>query len=710
MCALAGVAEALVGQSAVRTDDKLCVGITPEGKIASVRFDDVEAGITGPGGFSVKEVLPPKGEQRDLGNIVGNVVSSNGVVVFQGMNTASDLVVRATFTGGKFIDVRGEVEDTTGKDRAVQVTFLLPIKLVGWRWENTLLRGAQIEAGKSYPSAAGDMLYLGKKDDSFANEDPAVYPISINKLPLSAVTCRNAGLALAYPLHEPRVFMIRAEERGYSITFSLGLTAATEKFPKRAGFRFVLYRVDPQWGIRSALDRYYGFFPELFAGKAKRHGNFGFFFLDKLADRPEDFGFAFMENDFQWKNGEMNEEQAAVANRFGIQVVHWRNPWVMHTPPDEPLKADTTPEECLATLKAWAAGERDAGKRKGHGQDCGVMLQEQAKAAVNSHFLDEQGRFIRGVYDNVKNPYWVFPMNMDPDLPVPNRYTISTGWQYRFIDLWSKPGFRGPRAFAWDATDDFDSFRRLNFRKEHFRVVDVPLTFDPETGGLCQVKGFHDWEFASPFSRKVREAGGMVMANTTIEHSMMFLGSCIDVFIRERKIEDNDEERLSVMRALAGKKPVSFIGHWQPRDEAGLKAAFHKALLFGIATGAKGCSKKEADGEGAERAVFKTRMPVFTIMTGAGWEPVTHARADGMLVERFGGRPGAFYFAVRNNGKEARAARLQLDGKSLGIAGKTVFREVLESRELKKSDLPDGAVFEVQAGETLVISVMEEKP
>jgi len=206
----------------------------------------------------------------------------------------------------------------------------------------------------------------------------------------------------------------------------------------------------------------------------------------------------------------------------------------------------------------------------------------------------------------------------------------------------------------------------------------------------------------------VREAGGMIMANTTIEHSMMFLGSCIDVFVRERKIEDNNEERLSVMRALAGKKPVSFIGHWQPRDETGLKKAFHKVLLFGIAPGAEGCSRNK-EIENAERTVFKSRMPVFISMAGAGWEPVTYARADGLYVERFGTKPGSLFFAVRNAGTKKRTLSLQVDTKALGISGKTVIREVLERRSLKKSDGQGYVECEIEAGETLVLFVMDGK-
>jgi len=689
--------------SAVRTGDGLALSLSADGRLASVGVGGRALPLSGPGAFRVEEVLPPNGAHRDLGPVTGSVSARRGRVRFAGRTARGDVDLAAEFRGGEYMDIRGEVRDRRGRDRALRVTFTLPVKLAGWRWENTLFCARAIEPGVTYPSKPGQMLYLGKKDDDFRNEDHDVYPIPINKLPYSAVMKSGAGLAIAYPLHEPRVFLIRASEKGYSISFLLGVSPATKKFPGRASFRFVVYRVDPAWGLRSAAERYYAFFPELFASRAKRHGNFGFFFIDKLKDRPEDFGFAYMENDFQWKNGEMNKEQAAIAKRLDITVVHWRNPWVQHSPLGS-IEGNASPEACLARLKAWAGGAEDSKTKKSHSQDCGALLQEAARCGVNSHLEDEGGRFIRGTHER---KYWVFPMNMDPELPRPNRFTIATEWQYRYVKLWSKPGFRGPRGFAWDATDDFDGFRHLNFRREHFQYVDVPLTFDPETGGLCQVKGFGDWEFASPFARKVRAAGGIIMANATIEHSMMFLGPCIDVFVRERKIADNNEERLSVMRMLAGRKPVTFIGHWQPRDETGLRAALHKSMLFGIAPGASGPSKKNKDAEAAERAVFRTRMPVLSAMAAAGWEPVTHARAKGLDVERFGSKPGRLYFAVRNRGAAKRAGRVVIDAKALGLADKLAVREILEGRPVRAVAGEGGLTVEVElnAGETLVLWV-----
>lgn len=693
----------LPGKHRIETLDGLALCMAADGRVESATVAGRQVPLSGPGGFSVQEVLPPDGRVAEPARVNGTVRRRGRALAFDGRVLQAGLELSAEFRGGEFIDVRGEVRDLTGAASAVTVTFTLPVKLSGWRWENTVFTSRKIRGGSSYPLVPEDVMWLDRRGEGFLNEDHAPYTIPVNKLPFSAVCCGRAGLALACPLHEPRAFMIRATDVGYSVSFSLGLSPETAKFPSRASFRFAICAADPEWGIRSAAERYYEFFPELVAGRARRHGNFGFFFLDKLRDRPEDFGWAYMENDFQWRNGEMSAEQAAAARRLGVAVAHWRNPWVFHTPLDLAPGPEAAPEECLKLLQDWSKLQRDS-----HGQNCGTPLSEAALSAINSCLIDEQGRFMRGVHEKAAKPYWVFPMNMDPDLPRPNRYTIATEWQYRYLDLWKKPGFRGPRGFAWDATDDFDGFRKLNFRCEHFRTVSVPLTFDPRTGRLCQVKGFHDWEFASRFARRVRAAGGFIMANTTIEQAMMFLGAHIDVFVRERSLSDNDEERLSVMRMLAGPtKPISFIGHWQPRDEEGLREATERALLFGIAPGAAGPGKP---GEAAERAVLKTRMPVLAKMAAAGWQPVTRARARGLCVERFGDKPGRLFFAVSNRGARKAAARVDIALGALGLgrpAAGLQVAEILQGREVRAVRRADRLMVSLPVGpkETVVLAV-----
>ena len=352
----------------VSTHDGLALEFAADGHVAAAEVGGAPLPLASPGGFCVEEVLRPDGRCRELGWVRGEATEQGGAVEFRGQVANAALDLMATFRGGEYIEVRGEIADRAGVDRALKVTFVLPLDLTDWRWENTAFCARRIEPGQEYPGRPNECLYLGRKGETFADEDHEVYGIAINKLPFSAVTRSvkpegatlnrsaqrevggaigghpqghppvedaleggtpsGAGLAIAYPVHEPRVFLIRARSDGYAITFSLGVTPLTEKSPSRASFRFIIYRIDPAWGLRSAAERYYGFFPDLFATEATRHGNHGGSALvmheAKVPERCEDFGIAYAENDFQWTEGEMTEAVAARAKALGLTVFHWR--------------------------------------------------------------------------------------------------------------------------------------------------------------------------------------------------------------------------------------------------------------------------------------------------------------------------------------------------------------------------------------------------
>ena len=61
-------------------------------------------------------------------------------------------------------------------------------------------------------------------------------------------------------------------------------------------------------------------------------------------------------------------------------------------------------------------------------------------------------------------------------------------------------------------------------------------------------------------------------------------------------------------------------------------------------------------------------------LNAAGWEPVTHARAepDSVLVERFGERPDrGLFLTIRNPGAASQRARLTVQLAPLAFRAKT---------------------------------------
>ncbi len=690
-----------MASTAVKADGGLTVRFARDGGVGGVRLGGRKLAVSGPGGFSVVEALAPDGQLRDHGPVRGRVAAA-GAIRFEGAIRQAAIELSATVRGGRFIDIAGEVRDLSGVDRALNVSFALPLKLAGWRWENTAATARTVEPGQAYPSKPDDFIYLGKKGDGFADEDPGRYGIRTNKLPFNAVCRGQLGLSMAYPVHEPRVFLLTAGDAGLTVTFSLGVTPITRRFPSRASFRFILLAIDGRWGIRSACQRYMGFFPEFYRTRARRHGNVESVYNPELRPPPEhleDFGIAYIENDYQRTGGELPEPALRLARSIGVgpeDIFHWRGPWYwFHEAP-----GDITRDAQLALIRAQAQG-RAKGAHGANNQLCGCPNELSARAAYNSYLEDHQGKLERITFQYPQYSCWLLPMNMDPNLPRPNRGSLATDWQYRYIKRWKEKGFRGPFGIAWDAFDDFSGFRRLNFRRQHLAVMDTPATFDPASGRVCQVKGFTDCPWARRQSKLAWNAGGKVMANVNVEHAMMFGGQFIDVVFRERRPDDHDDERLSVHRMLLGPKPICFPGgRRSPKTARAWIGEARRLLTFAMPPGVAEARWKE----------LKAIMPLFERVGGAGWRPVPYARAAGLWIERYGDRPGRLYLAIRNPGSRPVRGRLQIDLGGLGLerlADKIAVRQVSPEGPLRLAATGGRLVGQiaVPASETVIVAL-----
>lgn len=673
--------------STVRSKDGLAIGFARDGSVRFVRLRPAAKpqplALAGPGGFAIVESLQPDGQLRDHGLVRGTAKSVRNSIRFDGAIPQAALELSATVRGGPFIDVAGEVRDTSGADRALNVSFTLPVRLTGWRWENTAAVARTIQPGQAYPSRPEDFLYLGKKGDGFADEAPEALCIRTSKLPFNAVCRGSAGLAMAYPVHEPRVFLLSASDAGLTITFSLGVTPITKSFPSRATFRFILFSIDGAWGIRSSADRYMGLFPEFYRTRAKKHGNIDSVSNPVLYGTPphlEEMGLTYVENDYQWTGGQIAKPALDLIRKLGVSdrdIFHWRGPWYwFHEAP-----GDITRDAQLARIKAQAEG-RLPGAHGKNNQLCGCPDPISAKAAWNSYLEDHQGKLERIRFEYPQYSCWLLPLNMDPNLPRPNRASLATEWQYRFIRLWKKRGFRGPFGIAYDAFDDFSGFRRLNFRREHLAVMEIPATFDPVSGRLCQVKGFTDCSWARRQSSLAHRAGGKVMSNVNLEHAMMFGGQFMDVVYRERRPDDHTDERLSVHRMLLGPKPIAFPGGSRaPKSPATWMREARRLLTFVMPPGPSGQRWKE----------LPQIMPFFRKLGEAGWRPVPYARASGLWIERFGDKPGRLFLAVRNASTKPVRRTLTIDLAGLGLSAKAARLAV---RQL----LPDATPLRASAG------------
>ncbi len=175
--------------------------------------------------------------------------SPTGIVV---QGKVNDLWVRARIESrGPYLEITGDLVNLRpNQDRAAILYFRVPVDGMGAAWGKNLGVDEPIAASKRYMNGT---------------EFHQAYRPAMSRLPLAAISAEKWGLTLAQPMDAPRFFRIAYEAPyGLQMEYEFGLSPITWKFRNRAPFRFLLYRHDPAWALRSSFERYYRIFPEQF--------------------------------------------------------------------------------------------------------------------------------------------------------------------------------------------------------------------------------------------------------------------------------------------------------------------------------------------------------------------------------------------------------------------------------------------------------------
>ena len=282
----------------------------------------------------------------------------------------------------------------------------------------------------------------------------------------------------------------------------------------------------------------------------------------------------------------------------------------------------------------------------------------------------------------------VFPVNPDPDL-ASGREELQ-----RIRKLSEMPDVGGiytDSGAGWSA-------RYLNFRDDHFRVADLPLTYDDRTGRVAIFGKAPPVEHWRAMAQILHPAGDVVFPN--LGHGMTEPWSWFAVDICGCEQGRTGEEFLNFSRTLAHHKPVLFLGYLQLHgrdtfllERDGLLQHVRRCALMGImpsiAIRPGYVEWYERDGD-----IYRRYIPIIKRLSAAGWEPVTHATAaqDYVRVERFGPRDRVVYFTLLNEGAQTCEVTLTIDTQALGAGGLGVrsITDLLADAPME----PDGPVLE----------------
>jgi len=537
-----------------------------------------------------------------------------------------------------YIVIDGNVQDTSGTDRAVTISFRLPLAGQNWRWDNDIRNTQPVDSETMF----GACRVFGQRR-------------VISLLPFSAMTTNRAGLALAVPMDMPRAFRLGYMRRfGYFVNYEFGLSQETLKFPGKAWFRFYLYRVEPRWGLRSAAERYYRFFPHYFTKRVENDGPAGFMVDADKIKSPQFVPPAFAIFDY-WKRDALPAHRDRGVKLFSYTEFSGWWGWAIGIT-KEKAATRPTPEEAWQHVEDLATGRVPDAKED---------WIEVARSIRNCAPHDSRGKPLLhreyvaewGGYNYLCNP--------DPEIEglggKVNRYMLTCKREVSQVDNFHLEGMYFDCVFVF-ATD--------NFRREHFRWADNPLAFDHESGRPVLPMAFSIYECAKTLADAMHAKGKLVMSNYSVtDHPTdIFCIQFIDIIGNEMLWTWTTDAKFSLQRTLAYQKPISMT--WQEAkndwDRARIEREMKEAMFYGIFYWMSGLPEE-----------LQRRFGVLIHqLATAGWEPVTYAWFQGdanlsLMVERFGSFDrGDVYFTLRNPSDKLKTAELVVEAKRLGLTSK----------------------------------------
>ena len=574
------------------------------------------------------ELVQRQGDPMEAGFLLRDVAAESNFVRMPSGDSQGLTLESEKKTNGDTTLITARVTDTTGKDRAITLVYVIPVEsgktewLAGPRSRNT------VESTVDYQNSTriGSIGANGQ----------------LGRYPFAAVARGKEGQAVGIDLAHPAQF-----RTGYSAGTGLlyiGYDLALTKEKNSAELRLATWTFDGRAGFRGAVARMYEIFPEHFRSRTPEQGVWMPFYAVSKVKGWEDFGFKFKEGN----------DETAWDNAHDLLTFRYTEPmtWWMPMPKTMPR----TMEAAQAEAKRLATSGSP-----------------EAKAFLSSGFLDESGRS-PGWF---RNDPWcngiVWSMNSMPGI---------AGDVSDFKNKWN-PALReklyGPAArdgkLAGEYVDSSEGYATdaLDFRREHFAAARTPLVFSSTSHAPAIYRGLITFEYSQAIADDMHAAGHLMMANGT-PSGLPWLAPLIDVLGTETdwnpggRWQPLPDDELMYRRILCGPKPYCFLMNTDfgkfpaERTEKFMK----RCLAYGMFPGF--FSANASDGHyfsrpelyDRDRPLFKKYVPLVKRVAESGWQPVTGASSsdEKVYVERFGRR----YLTVFNDSPQEKTVTITLEG------------------------------------------------
>jgi hypothetical protein len=541
--------------------------------------------------------------------------------------------------GVTFLDVT--LSDTTGKDRAVTLYYVVPLEPKGLQWFHDPRQTIPVEPSREYMNATA--FHAGANG-------------RLSRYPLGAVADASKGVGLGIDMARPAFCRI-----GYNsgtgelfLAYDLGLTP--EKPTARV--RFCRLGFEPAWGFRGALTRYYQALPEAFRCRTPEQGLWMPFAKISKVEGWEDFGFKFKEGNDETK---WDDAHGIITFRYTEPMTWWM----------------TMPKDMPRTLEAAVAEAKRLADKGG----------KWAQALFTSGYRNEAGQFAARLLDTPWCNGAVWSMNSMPGIK---------GDVTDFQNKWNpklRESLYGPKRSSDLDGEYIDSSEgyvtdELDFCRDHFATADTPLCFAQESHKPAIFRGLVAFEYVRGIADDVHAMGKLMMANGAPSRLswlcplLEVLGTETDWHRQGRWMPMSDSELL-YRRAMCKGKPYCFLMNtaFEEFSYELVEKYMKRSLAYGMFPGffshnaSQGHYFTRPELYNRDRPLFKKYVPLCKLVAEAGWEAIPHARTnhERVYVERFGGR----YLTVFNDNPEPRTVTLTLAGQSPAAS-----RELVSGQEI----------------------------
>ena len=619
--------DGLADEISVRTDDRFGLEFSSTGALTGVSVDDhrllpADRGEFYP--FSICDVskgpsfVPAKGTATQ---------QEGGAIAHQAKlaDLALDWTAHCEATKER-LTVRLSVQDTSGQDRGLLVRFALPLRAEGWRWWDDMETTRTIGNSETYEHSQRIREFAALPEWS----DKPSLNMGAHAVNFCNVITGPVGLCYAVPLDQPRIFRTGydAQQQLFYIVYDVALAKETEP-PGTAELTFHVYRCDPEWGMRSALDRYYRLFPQFFTKNVEREGMWMAFSKLSEIDHVNEFRFAFQEG----------APEPGYDDRLDVDsLTYFTHAGQFANIPDYTPETDPEPtyEKQLAAVR---------GKFK--------QLTGSADIFDACGLYDAQGRLSvkrASVYGHVLAQY-----NLDPQLA------------YGKYMLEKIPGvFQNYRERRGGELDGFyyDGITTgVNYRRDHFRVAEFPPTWDPVQKKPFLYNYFSSVEFAREVAERLHAQGKITMMNGAMGSSF-YTAPYLDVMGAETGLRIN-RTSFNYVRTICRHKPFVTLlkGNFSALSEEDMALFMKRCVAYGVFPGifdwppsGLGPGSRywdHAQWYERDRTNHRKYQTLCQQLAQAGWEPLTLARSRSpeLTLERFGkASDGEVFFTVLNDG------------------------------------------------------------